>query len=312
MELTNLIKVKNIIKISPDITISKALSGLSSSHDAAFVFDENDKYIGIINPYYCLIKSSHPGNSKVLHSLYHPPRVNQNHLVGKIAQFMIDSRVHYLPVFDDKKEFIGIFSARHILKLLQNSEQFNLKIKEYLKIKKTPIFTIYEEDFVSEALRSFKNNKVSKLIVIGKDMKLKGIIAHYDLINYLVSPKQKKHKGDKKGGRIDSFKHIRIKNFTQNYVLTLNQENTLKDALDMILDKSIGSVVIVDKGNHPVGIITTKDFLTLLIQASKFQKIEEIGKNFSNESSRILSGFFNRLSKWLQKIPNISRFKILF
>jgi len=312
MQLTNLIKVKNIIKIEPDITLSKALSRLSSSHDAAFVFDDNDKYIGVINPYYCLIKSSHPGNSKVMHSLYHPPRVKQNHSVGKIAQYMTESKVHYLPVIDDKNRFIGIVSARHILMLLQNSKHFNLKIKEYLKIKRTPIYTIYEDDLVSEALRSFKKNKVSKLIVMGKDLKLKGIIAHYDLINYLVSPRQKKHKGDRKGGRTESFKHIRIKNFTQNYVLTLDPDNTLKDALDMILEKSIGSVVIVDKDSHPVGIITTKDFLTLLIQASKYQKFEEITKNLSNESSRIISGFFNSLAVWTKRIPNISKFKSFF
>jgi predicted transcriptional regulator len=310
MQLTNLIKVKNIIKISPDIALSKALSGLSSSHDAAFVFNDDKKYVGIINPYYCLIRSSHPGNSKVEHCLFHPPRVKEDYSVGKIAQFMIESKVHYLPVLNEKKEFMGIVSARHILKLMQNSKLFDLKIKDYLRLKKNPLVTIYEDDLVTEALRSFKKYKVSKLIVIDKNMKLKGIIAHYDLINYLVSPRQKKHKGDKKGIRTESFKHGRIKNFTQKYVLTLRTNNSLKDALDMILDKSIGSVVVTDNSNNPIAIITTRDFLNLLNQASKF-KIEDLLKNLSRESTRILSGFFSRLSNWASRIPKISKFKSL-
>ena len=309
MRLTNLVKVKNIIRISPDITLSKALSNLSSSHDAAFVFNADEKYIGIINPYYCLIKSSHPGNSKVEHCLYHPPRIKQDFSVAKIAQYMIDSKIHYLPVLGDKNEFLGIVSARHILSLLQDSKLFDLKIKEYLKLKKNPLVTIYEDDLVTEAMRSFKNHKVSKLIVINKNMKLRGIIAQYDLINYLVSPRQKKHKGDRKGVRNESFKHSRINNFTQNYVLTLSAEKLLKDALDMILEKEIGSVVIVDSENHPIGIITTRDFLRLINQASKFEKIEEIAKNLSLESSRIISGFFNKLSFWVRRIPKLSKFK---
>ena len=311
MQLTNLIKVKNIIKISPDITLSKALSGLSSSHDAAFVFDDEKKYIGVINPYYCLIKSSHPGNSKVEHCLFHPPRINEKFSVGKIAQLMTESKVHYLPVFNGKNEFIGIVSARHILNLMQNSELFDIKLKDYLKLKKAPLITIYEEDLVTEAMRSFKKHKVSKLIVIDKNMKLKGIIALYDLINYLVTPRQKKHKGDRKGVRTVSFKHSSIKNFTQKYVLTLGQNNSLKEALDMIINKSIGSIVVTDNDGNPIGIITTRDFLNLLNQATKF-KIEDILKNISKESSRILNSFLSSLSRWASRIPNISKFKSFF
>lgn len=312
MSLLNLIKVKNIIRISPDITLSKALSHLSSSHDAAFVFNNDEKYVGVINPYYCLIKSSHPGNSKVEHCLYHPPRIRETDTVAKVAQQMIDSKIHYLPVLSAKNAFLGIISARHILTILQNAKLFDLKIKEYLKIKKNPLITIYEDDLVTEAMKTFKNRKVSKLVVINRDMKLKGILAQYDLINYLVSPREKKHKGDRKGIRSGSFKHNRITNFTQNYVLTLTQDNLLKDALAMILEKEIGSVVIKDGQNHPVGIITTRDFLRLINQAAKFEKIEEITSNLSKESSRAVRGFFNRLGFWVKRIPKLSKFKLFF
>ena len=312
MSLPNILKVKNIIRISPDIPLSKALSHLSSSHDAAFVFNDDEKYIGIINPYYCLIKSSHPGNSKVENCLYHPPRIRETDSVAKVAQHMIDSKIHYLPVLSDKNAFLGIVSARHILTILQNSKLFNIKINEYLKIKKNPLITVYEDDLVTEAMKTFKSRKISKLVVINRNMRLKGIVAQYDLINYLVSPRQKKHKGDKKGIRSESFKHNRITNFTQNYVLTLTPDNLLKDALDMILEKEIGSVVIIDKDNHPVGIITTRDFLRLINQASKFEKIEEITNNLSYESSRIISGFFNNLAFWVKRFPKLSKFKLFF
>ena len=49
MRLLNILKENNIIKVSPEDHLSHVLSKLSTSHDAAFVFDDNDKYLGVIN-----------------------------------------------------------------------------------------------------------------------------------------------------------------------------------------------------------------------------------------------------------------------
>lgn len=310
MYSTDLIKTKNIVKVPPNITLSKALSYLSSSHDAAFVFSDENKYLGVINPYYCFIKSSHPGNSKVEKCLFHPPKIKTSFSIAKIAQLMIESKIHYLPVFDDKLNFIGIVSARHILMLMRDSHLFNLKIGEYLKLKRNPVYTIFEDDFVTEAIKSFKNHKISKLVVINRKMKLRGIMAHYDLINYLVTPREKRHKGDREGARIVSFKHNKVINFTKTYVLTLTEENTLKDSINLILDKGIGSIVIIDKNKHPISVITTRDFLRILNQAYRFKQIEDIAYNLSEESRRIVGGFFKQVSSWLSKIPNITKMSV--
>ena len=46
MNLLDAVKTKNIIKISLDDSLSSALSHLSSSHDAAFIFDDKKKFVG--------------------------------------------------------------------------------------------------------------------------------------------------------------------------------------------------------------------------------------------------------------------------
>jgi len=310
MDSKDLVKVKNVIKISPDITLSKALSFLSSSHDAAFVFSDDKKYMGVINPYYCFIKSSHPGNSKVEKCLFHPPKVKISFSIAKIAQLMIESKIHYLPVFDDKNNFTGIVSARHLLSLMRDSHLFNLKISNYLKLKKNPVYTIFEDDLVTEAIKSFKTHKISKLVVINKNLKLRGVLAYYDLINYLVTPREKKHRGDREGARTTSFKHNKVINFTKTYVLTLDEDQLLKDAINLILDKSIGSIVIIDKNKHPISVITTRDFLGILNQAYRFKQIEDITANLSEESRRIIGGFFNQIATWLNRIPNLTKINL--
>ncbi len=148
----------------------------------------------------------------------------------------------------------------------------------------------------------FKETKVSKLLVLGKDLKLKGVLSYYDVISYLVSPRDEEK---------ISFMHMRVKNFAKNYVLTLTNQNTLLEALQLILEKKIGSVVIVDKDRHPQGIITTRDLLSLLIRKKEDMFIELTSKNLSEQSRHIVNGFFNYLHLWLRRrVPNIQKAKL--
>lgn len=270
MSLKDILKTENIIKSSSQATLSSVLSKLRSSHDAAFVFDENNKYLGVINPYYCLIKSSHPGNAKVLHCLYHPPKIYIYYPLTKVAQLFIESKVHYLPVFDEKDEFLGIISARRLLSHFDGAPIFKEKIKEILK-KKKPLSVVYENDNLSSALSLFKKYKFSKLLVVDTDFKLKGILSYFDIIYYLIQPKDSQSKGEREGGKVNYF-HQPIKNFMKTFVLTLTEDDLLQQALHLILTKKIGSVIILGEKKKPIGIITTRDLLSFFIKKEEEKK----------------------------------------
>lgn len=309
MELQDLIKTKKIIKIAPEATLSHALSKLQSSHDAAFVFTKDDKLLGVINPYYSIIKSSLPGNAKVEHCLFHAPRLKNSDPISKVAKLMIESKIHYLPIFDDQDRFMGIASARHLLFMHRGSQLFDLNVGEFLKRKNQPLLTVYDTDYVSFAVNVFKTRKVSKLVVVNKAMKLYGVMAYYDLINFLILPRKKAHRGAREGDR-ENFQHQLVKNLAKTYVLTLHPSDNLKSALDLILDKGIGSVVVVDERRNPVGIITTRDFLRLLIEAGAKKAIEVTVKNLSDTSRRILDGFLSQMGQAMGKIPDVEKVKL--
>ena len=190
VKITDIVKTDNIIKVSVDDTLSSALSKLSTSHDACFVF-KGEEFVGIINPYHHLIKTSLPGNAKVGHCVFHPPRVLLSYSYAKVAQLMDESRVHYLPVFNKVGEFEGIVSARRMLSNLAQSQLFKVKLKDVIAAKKTPLVKIMENDFITTALATFKQTKVSKLLVVDEQNKLKGVLSYYDLISFLITPKQK-------------------------------------------------------------------------------------------------------------------------
>lgn len=292
---------KDIIQVSPEEKLASALSKLTTSHDAAFVFTDEKKFMGVVNPYYGLIQSSYPCNAKVEHCLYHPPHIKSSFPLSKIARLLIESKVHYLPVFDDKEGFEGIVSARRILAQYSNAPAFRQSIGDFLLTKNNKLVTIQLEEPINNAIRLFKSTKYSKLIVVDRDMKLKGILSYYDIISFMMSPKTVERKGDKVGGKTN-FYHTKVKNFAKTYVLTLTPHHSLHDALQMILEKQIGSVVIIDREKHPVGILTTRDFLRLLIQEDKERKMQFIGKNLSNQSRQVVGGFFSSLQKTAKRL----------
>lgn len=299
-----MIKKEDVIKIGPNELLSSALSKLGTSHDAAFVFDRHNKFLGVINPYYCLIKSSFPGNAKVEHCLFHPPVIHIDYPLAKILELIIGSKIHYLPVVDENNTFLGITSARRTFCLFDNSPVFKMQITDYLKTINNPLITVSLDDSLSTAINIFKKRKISKLIVIGPDMKLKGILTYYDLISYLMSPQHSIHRGERGGIKVNFYQE-KVQHFAKTYVLTLTPKNTLMDAVHLILKKRIGSVVIVDKDRHPIGIITTRDLLRLLIRSKDERKIQIVSSNLSDNSRQTLGGFFNSFKEKIEGTPQV-------
>lgn len=277
MRLLNILKENNIIKVSPEDNLSRVLSKLSTSHDAAFVFNDEDKYIGIISPYFTMIKSSLPANTKVKNCLTHTAKVYLNYPLSKVCELFIQSKIHYLPVFDPKppdvqdksqENFLGIISARRILSYFSHQTFFKVKIEEIIKKKWQGLVTIFEDDTIARAIHLFKEKKISKLIVISHEKKLKGVLSYYDLIRLMISPKYSGHHSENGGEKIN-FNNYRVKNFQKSYILTLSKERFLIEAINLIVEKKIGSVIIIDKEKYPLGIITTRDILRFFIDNEK-------------------------------------------
>ncbi len=289
MSVQKIYKTKNIVKVDPEETLTHALALLSSSHDSAFVIDKQNEFLGVINPYYCIIKKSYPSNTKVKHCLTHPPKISIDYSLKRVIKLMNESKIHYLPVFEHDK-FKGIITARRILTAAKESKELQVSISSFLKSRHS-LISVYEKDLISHAIQLFKKFKVSKLVVIADDLKLKGILAYYDLIASLATPKDTKQ----------SILKQPVSKSMKTTILTLTPKHTLADAANLILTKKIGSVVIVDKMKHPIGIITTRDLLNTYIKDTPRPSIQVVTKKLSKNSSEMFQVLVAQLSKRLSR-----------
>lgn len=304
-DIEKILKTTNIIKASPNDTLASTLSKLASSHDAAFVFDENDTFIGIINPYYTSIKSSaNDGNTKIAHVLFHPPRITREDSLARIITLMNESKIHYLPVFEDDGTFMGITSARRILTYMRDTDIANTTLLNAKHTQKGRVLTVLMDDTITKAISLFKEFKTSKIVVVDTKGKLKGIVSHYDLIPVLMAPSKSLRKGSR--GEQFPFKQKKVKNYAKTTVLTLNTSNTLKEAINLILDRGIGSIIITNEQQLPIGIVTTKDILSMITTATVIKKpVITSNTQTSHHVKLIVSDLEKFVSNHIQELHDI-------
>lgn len=306
-----IVKQTGIITAGPHDQLSAVISKLKSSHDAAFVFDEKKKFVGVINPYYTLIKSSaYDGNTKVSNALFHPPHIKQGDSLGRIVKLMNESKIHYLPVFDAEERFVGITSARRILAYMKDFEVGKLQLSQIRHTQKGLVITVQLDSPISEALAFFKKYKASKIVVVDAGGKLRGILSHYDLIPYLLAPGKRPQKGRR--GDKPRFEDTPIKNYAKTTVLTMHSHETVKEAIESILAKEIGSIIMVDGESRPVGIITSRDLLDLLREDAVKKPLEVSASTLAKKHGVTFRSFRTFVNRFIQETGDITGGEIVY
>ena len=93
------------------------------------------------------------------------------YLVFEQMKLFIQSKIHYLPVFDKSEKFLGIISARRILSYFKDQSIFKVKVEEIVKKRWQGLITVFDDDMISQAIHLFRTKKISKLIVINQTKK---------------------------------------------------------------------------------------------------------------------------------------------
>lgn len=260
--------------------------------------------MGIINPYYSLIKNNRSnGDSLVKHFLYHPPQLTLDTPLEQAVGLMLDSRLHYLPVADGEA-FLGVLSARRVLERMKSDSAYKVKVATLLAEKKKALVSVYEEDLVDKVIHLFEEQDVSKLVVIDKALKLQGIVSYHDLVPHLIAPNERQIEGEKYGS-------LKVKSVEQKLVHTLAPDAMLELCLEDIVKRGIGSVVIVNKENVPVGIVTVRDLLKKLARTEEKLFIELSTNNISPNNMKVLMSYGPHLERWIQKKKDIRRVMML-
>jgi CBS domain-containing membrane protein len=128
------------------------------------------------------------------------------------------------------------------------------------EIMTTRLYTVQEHEPVSRACTLMAENHLRHVPVL-RGKTLVGLISHRDLCrampsSLLATVESKAH------GFIDSMAHV--EDVMIREPRTMKPEDTMKSALEVLIETKYGCLPIVNDQGEPVGIITSHDMLLFL------------------------------------------------
>ena len=125
-----------------------------------------------------------------------------------------------------------------------------MKVKDIMSHK---VITIKSTDTLTDASKTMKANHISALPVTNGDS-IVGIITTTDLVNIYTSADKEQH--------MDPWSPV--SKFMSSPVITVSPDDDVKLASKLMNEKKFHHLIVMDKDNNPLGIISSLDIAKTL------------------------------------------------
>ena len=183
--------------------------------------------------------------------------------LGKIVSLMVRNRVGSIVIVDRDNVPTGMITERELLKEISSNARLDLeaRAKDLMLLS---FIKIPPDTQVPEAAKAMIKRRV-RVLVTKKNGKLDGIVSTTDFLRYFSK----------------TAKDVPIEGAIHRKVTTIEGSRGALDAIRMMYEKRIGSVVITRSG-LPFGIVTERDLLRILARGRRKEfgslKLEEIAR----------------------------------
>jgi len=126
------------------------------------------------------------------------------------------------------------------------------------------VVTLYEEDSLTGVAEGMQRFKFRHLPVVD-DGVLVGLITHRDLLSVAASSLEPGN--EQKTHRLQQG--VFARDVMHRDVITVGEETTLAEAGQMLWDKKLGCLPVVDADQKLLGIVTEADFVKLAVRLLK-------------------------------------------
>ncbi|MFC7131627.1 MULTISPECIES: CBS domain-containing protein [Salinibaculum] len=267
------------VEFTPETRVSK-LVGTFQDPSVEGVVVHGDEFEGVVTRRQLATSNQQP-NAKVGSLVWHVPRLAPDENVRRVAQLMIDSDSHLLPVFEGDT-LLGVVTVDDILRAVQSF----LDAATVAEAHTGDLVTVDPESTLGDALHVFRDHGFTHLPVVEDDTAL-GILSLYDLTDFTVRSVDQSKGGDASGtdavggdlsksaGRIrrggfgaregESARllDLPVRDLMVSPVRTIRADETLQTAVDEMFAIDASSLLVTEDG-HPFGIVTKTDVLDAL------------------------------------------------
>ncbi|MEM0015906.1 MAG: CBS domain-containing protein [Saccharolobus sp.] len=160
---------------------------------------------------------------------------------------MILEAVPKVIIADEKEIPLGILTQKDVLKFITTKigkRSFDsVRVSEIMNKR---FVTVKESVDYLEAAHLMIDNKLPMLVVVSQDDKTIGMIIKSDLAEFYSSQIRGLHK---------------VGEYMSKNPITISNTDTISNALKIMVEKDLGRLLVIDKEERIVGIVTTTDML---------------------------------------------------
>jgi len=233
------------------------------------VITKGGKYVGMFDKRALLKSHVDPGEMKVRRSLIaNVPRLSRATGTKEIVRLLYASDMHVLPVVDKNEHVEGVVGARHLLVSMLDDFK-GMKVSDLASRKVT---VLQETDELGKLVNVLRESRIGRVPIVDVTGRLSGVASVVDLLSKFLLMSERSSKGGSTGrgalgGRREHVDRntLPVSNVMTRAVHTVPSSAALSTVIDVMHRNHVSDVIIVEK-DVPVGIVTTKDLLGLVLK----------------------------------------------
>jgi predicted transcriptional regulator len=238
--------ITEYVSVDGNEPLSKVAHMFKEKTREILVFEEKDVFLGYITKRHVTHQSKVQPNTKVSDLIKRVPTVEKDSAPDVIARALLSEKIFSVPVIEDRK-VIGVIRD---IDLLRDSEEIfgSKKVKEAMT--QNPI-VVTADTPVAKFIATCRTNNISRTPVVNESNELVGIMSPHDTTDLILSGKP---------GKLDMLS-VTVKELMTEEVVTCTPNDFLIETLVKLDNADHKALIVVDKENQPIGIITTSDLL---------------------------------------------------
>lgn len=263
----------------PDTPVSK-LVGTFDDPDVQGIVVHGDSLEGVVTRRQ-LATSHHQPNEKIGTLVWHVPHLRPDEEVEDVANLMLESDAHILPVVDNG-DLVGVVTARDILRAVRDA----FEVATVRQIYSDELVTMKPTATFGQVVPLFREHRIAHIPVVENGTAV-GILSLYDLVEMRIRAMTRSQGGDAGGtdpfggtisseagrtrrggygsreGELGRILELPVRDIMVSPVATIDEEAPLDEAVDTMFEVG-GSSLVVTVDGKPAGILTTSDLLDAL------------------------------------------------